>query len=125
MPNNDYILRGDAVSAFCGNCEATEICGQLGEPCEEVKRINAIPAADVEPVKHGYWVYKMRESTKYENVTGFDELGFIHTVTVQTHVKGPVPYCGLCDALAADSFMDHCPRCGAKMDAEPPKEEDA
>jgi len=50
MPNNDYILRSDAVSAFCGNCEGTEVCGQLGEPCEEVKRIKAIPAADVEPV---------------------------------------------------------------------------
>lgn len=86
--------------------------------------LSRIPAADVEPVRHGYWVYKMRERTKYEKVTGFDELGFIHTVTVQTHVKGPVPYCGLCDALAADSFMDHCPRCGAKMDTEPPKEED-
>ena len=50
MANNDYILRSDAVSAFCGNCEGTEVCGQLGEPCEEVKRIKAIPAADVEPV---------------------------------------------------------------------------
>ena len=49
-PNNDYILRSDAVSAFCGNCEGTEVCGQLGEPCEEIKRIKAIPAADVEPV---------------------------------------------------------------------------
>ena len=49
MPNKDYILRSDAVSAFCGNCEGTEVCRQLGEPCEEVKRIKAIPAADVEP----------------------------------------------------------------------------
>ena len=51
MPNNDYILRGDAISAYCGNCEATEVCRQIGEPCEEVKRIKAIPAADVEPKK--------------------------------------------------------------------------
>ena len=49
MSNNDYILRGNAISAICGDCKATEICGQLGEPCEEVKQINAIPAADVEP----------------------------------------------------------------------------
>ena len=49
MPNNDYILRGDAVSAFCENCEGTEVCGQMGEPCDEVKRIMAIPAADVAP----------------------------------------------------------------------------
>lgn len=50
MPNSDYILRSDAVSAFCGNCEATEVCIQLGEPCEEVKQIKAIPAADVAEV---------------------------------------------------------------------------
>jgi hypothetical protein len=57
MPNNDYILRGDAVSAICGDCKATDICRQLGEPCEEVKRINAIPAADVEPKrKSGRWI---------------------------------------------------------------------
>lgn len=49
MPNDDYILRSDAVFAFCGACEGTEICGQMGEPCDEVKRIRAIPAADVEP----------------------------------------------------------------------------
>lgn len=49
MQNNDYIFRSDAVSAFCGNCEGTEVCGQMGEPCDEVKRIRAIPAADVEP----------------------------------------------------------------------------
>ena len=49
MPNDDYILRGDAISAFCGNCEATDICRQLGEPCEEIKRIKAIPAAEVVP----------------------------------------------------------------------------
>lgn len=96
----------------------------VGRQSDPVCIIEDAPAADVEPVRHGYWVYKMRERTKYENVTGFDELGFIHTVTVRTHVKGPVPYCGLCDALAADSFMDHCPRCGAKMDSEPPKEDE-
>ena len=37
---------------------------------------------------------------------------------VKTHVRGPVPYCSLCDALAADSFLDYCPRCGAKMNEE-------
>lgn len=51
MPKDDYILRSDAVFAFCGACEGTEICGQMGEPCDEVKRIRAIPATDVEP-KH-------------------------------------------------------------------------
>lgn len=54
MPNNDYILRGDAVSAFCGNCEVPDICRMLKKPCKEVKQIKAIPAADVEPRKR--WI---------------------------------------------------------------------
>lgn len=80
------------------------------------KVIDSAPAADVAPVKHGHWVYKMRELIRYEDVTGTDPLGGTQTVTVKTHVRGPVPYCSLCDALAADSFLDYCPHCGAKME---------
>lgn len=80
------------------------------------------PAADVAEVRHGHWVYKMRELIRYEDVTGTDPLGGIQTVTVKTHVRGAVPYCSLCDALAADSFLDYCPRCGAKMDGETKEE---
>lgn len=126
MPNNDYILRSDVVSAFCGNCEGTEVCGQLGEPCDEVKRIMAIPAADVEPKrKTGRWVYKHRTQVHYHKETGEDVItGEKRTVMVYTDLSGKYPHCPYCDALAADSFLDYCPRCGAKMDAEPPKEEE-
>jgi hypothetical protein len=85
---------------------------------EVLNRLDNAPAADVAPVRHGHWVYKMREHIRYEDVTGTNPLGETHTVTVKTHVRGPVPYCSLCDALAADSFLDYCPRCGAKMDGE-------
>ena len=88
----------------------------VGRASDPICIIEDMPAADVEPVRHGRWVYKMRERNKTEKVIGFDELGFSHTVTVNTHVKGRVPYCSECNALAADSFLDYCPRCGAKMD---------
>jgi hypothetical protein len=104
MPNDDYIKQSDAVSAFCGNCEGTEVCGQLGEPCEEVKRIKAIPAADVEPVKHGYWYFRggrpccsvcnTKALWKDEGGTG----GFSH------------------EYVGAKS--KRCPECGARMDKE-------
>lgn len=84
MPNNDYILRSDAVSAFCGNCEGTEVCGQLGEPCEEVKRIKAIPAADVESKQK--WVSVEDELPEdyrmvlcYTPVDGYICVGFYRT----------------------------------------------
>lgn len=121
MPDNDYIKRSDAV-----RCKYTfeQGNGVEIEPIEAVpvSYLQKIPAADVEPVRRGHWVYKMRELIRYEDVTGTDPLGGVQTVTVKTHIRGPVPYCSLCDALAADSFLDYCPRCGAKMDKE---EEDA
>lgn len=106
MPNNDYILRSDAISAFCGNCEATEICRQLGEPCEEVKQIKAIPAADVELVRHGRWV----------KMTGM--------MPPEFHGHYACSECG----WSGKNFLNElqfrrCPECGAKMGAEPPKED--
>lgn len=113
MPNNDYIKRADALQHFENYTPGGSIVKE-----DVINGLKEIPAADVAPVKHVHWVYKMRERNKCENVTGFDELGFVHTVTVNTHVRGAVPYCSLCDALAADSFLDYCPRCGAKMQGE-------
>ena len=106
MPD-EYIKRSDALSALSHGSGCANICSNA---------LKRIPAADVEPVRRGHWVYKMRELIRYENVTGTDPLGGVQTVTVKTHIRGPVPYCSLCDALAADSFLDYCPRCGAKME---------
>lgn len=102
MPNDAYILRSDAVSAFCGNCEGTEVCGQLGEPCEEVKRIKAIPAADVEPVRHGRWV----------KMTGMMPPEFTGHYS-----------CSECDWFCKkhsirETEFDFCPGCGAEMGVE-------
>lgn len=113
MPD-EYIKRSDAIQAL-REAEKRVQNGGFVNPCGVIENI---PAADVAPVKHGHWVYKMREFIRYEDVTGTDPLGGTQTVTVKTHVRGAVPYCSLCDALAADSFLDYCPRCGAKMNEE-------
>ena len=105
MPD-DYILRSDAISAFCGNCEGTEVCGQLGEPCEEVKRIKAIPAADVEPVRHGRWIpiHDLRSDG--------------YPISVPTRF-----WCDQCKS-ESKARRKFCPNCGTKMAAEPPKEDE-
>ena len=116
MPNNDYILRSDISEALSRYAKTVDKTDTLGGVLRLIVR--DIPAADVAEVRHGHWVYKMRELIRYNDVTGTDPLGGIQTVTVKTHVRGPVPYCSLCNALAADSFLDYCPRCGAKMQGE-------
>lgn len=55
MPNNDYILRSDALKAVCENCS---MHGDDGEPCssrcEDYALVLKIPAADVEPKRR--WI---------------------------------------------------------------------
>ena len=102
MENNDYILRSDAVSAFCGNCEATEVCGYLGEPCEEVKQIKAIPAADVEP---------KREIVPWKVAGAFDDF---HQCTK----------CGNMWPIFSTVEWAYCPACGCRKFPEPPGEVD-
>lgn len=62
-----------------------------------ISRITAQPTADVQEVKHGYWIYNL---TYYES----DECN-----------------CSLCGQLmttAKGVRMNYCPNCGAKMDGD-------
>ena len=69
-----------------------------------LKDIKAAKAADVQPVKHGYW----------EEVTDYGGWGDTH---YRCSVCGEEWY--LEDGKPKDNNMNFCPRCGAKMDAEP------
>lgn len=101
MPNGDYILRSDAVFAFCGACEGTEICGQMGEPCDEVKRIRAIPAADVEGKRmEGIWI-EQPESLN-------DRRDKIYRCSI----------CGYGDEQSPSAEVPYCWHCGSKMKRE-------
>ena len=92
MPNNDYIKRSDALKAIRdvppGNWSADRYKFAIWE----------VPAADVEPVRHGRW---------------------IHVPGKQTRI------CSRCETDEPYKFADEdtdiyswCPHCGAKMDEE-------
>lgn len=92
MPNDDYIKRSDALSALSSGSGCKNIC---------TNAIKRIPAADVEPVRHGYWYFRggrpccsvcnTKALWKDEGGTG----GFSH------------------EYIGAKSKW--CPECGAKM----------
>ena len=110
MPNNDYIKRSDAIEALCGQCRFYDSSNDCGvRPCFVATRkdqIKAIPAADVEPVRHGRWIQSTEEC-------GWSELE-----------------CAECSECGEDyvldewgyedfsKFMNYCPNCGAKLDKE-------
>ena len=98
MAEKEYIER-EAVLAYMSEVKAAcisnfedeasaVIAGMIGEIKDD-----EIPAADVEPVKHGHWIYE----------------------NFYTH-------CSVCGKMAIyDKYgqeveSDYCPRCGAKMD---------
>lgn len=100
MLNDDYISRNDAIKALYQDYEKL---GLIVYRVSCIEKINQIPAADVGTKrKTGYW---------------FD----LHAS--QWVQYGAVQYkCSECgnDVMRKTKY---CEECGAKMDAEPPKEE--
>ena len=101
MPNNDYILRMDALKAVCETCSEH---GEEGESCAvhcgDYALIQNIPAADVKPVRHGRWV----------KMTGMMPPEFTGHYS-----------CSECDWFCKkhsvrETDFDFCPGCGAEME---------
>lgn len=120
--NSEYIKRIDAKRAL--TALPADLDAETVQRC--IEAMNNPKATDVEPKrKTGRWVYKHRTQVHYHKETGEDVItGEKRTVMVYTDLSGKYPHCPYCDALAADSFTDYCPHCGAQMLPEPPKEED-
>lgn len=77
--------------------------------------INNQPAADVVPVKHGYWIYKKRTKLISTGAARTAEEGGAYVV--KKHITVKVPYCSIC-GKRGDNALDatpYCPYCGAKM----------
>ncbi len=106
---DDLISRAAAVCALASS---------NGDYLDALERIEKMPAVDAVPVVSGRWIYKERHRKSYRQYTGFDDAGETHTIMVLEESEGKEPYCSKCGAQAAESFLDYCPHCGAKMDGE-------
>lgn len=80
------------------------------------RKIVNLPAADVAPVRHGWWVLRHKRVGGFRRYTGLDEMGEQHTIIVDERTEYDVLYCSECGGQSADNWLNYCPRCGAKMD---------
>ena len=99
MPNNydDYILRSDVKKAL--TALPADLDAETLQRC--IEAINNPKAADVERVRHGRWIDENPASP-----------------------LDPRMRCSVCEHVDVPMWSwRFCPVCGAKMDAEPPKEE--
>ena len=63
----------------------------------------------------GEWVKKHKHRGGFRRVTGVDDMGEEHTITIDERCEYDDLYCGLCGMQSADNFLDFCPSCGAPM----------
>lgn len=88
---DEYISREDVldiVSQYCldddGSCSKADV-----DPREMLDEIEALPSADVQPVRHGRWIISS---------------------------DGYYPYCSECQARPEGKPTKFCGECGARMD---------
>jgi hypothetical protein len=74
------------------------------------------PTVDATPIRHGHWVKKRAIHGGIRQYTGTDEFGNEHTITVDERMEYDDLYCSECNGRSSDSWLDYCPKCGAKMD---------
>ena len=96
MPTDDYIKRSDVLNTIHsvppGNWSRARY----------MDAVERVPAADVEPVRNGSWIW--------------DDEGF-HCSECWFHAYGDT-------GEVLSGHYHYCPNCGAKMEAEPSKEAD-
>ena len=89
---NDYIKREDAVEKIKVDCD------RIGHVPKRVidfftLGMESVPSADVEPIRHGYWIRDL------------------------TYSYGIHYICSVCGKVKQWK-SNYCPNCGAKMDGE-------
>ena len=113
---SDYISREAAiekirVAAGCTECDGSSsvICScNFCDVYTAIRLIKSLPAADVEPVRHGRW-----EGYTHSRYCGIDEYG------EPIFRDGIVYYCSNPKCRRKTVIKEnYCPNCGSKMDLE-------
>ena len=99
--NNDYVRWSDVMNVACSDCYCCATIDEFEDTtCPVKKKYMSIPAADVEPIRHGRWIDENPASP-----------------------LDPRMRCSVCEHVEVPMRMwRFCPMCGARMDAESSKE---
>lgn len=103
MPEKEYIEREAADKELCAFIhELNRACASAESNAvfEALARIRYLPAADVEPVRHGGWIWE-EEAERYRCSSCRISYDYDKTYELFDH---------------GFQFASFCPSCGAKMD---------
>lgn len=69
----------------------------------------------LERVCRAEWIKKHRHCGGFRRYTGTDDMGEVHTITVDERAEYDDLYCSKCGKQSADNFLKFCPNCGRAM----------
>ena len=101
MAEKVYVEKRAALNAICKACDRQhpddkENCPQKFAGCMEFYNVFELPAADVEPVRHGHWIRPFPTTTKsYKYICSL---------------------CGMTNYFIGNAVGKSCSHCTAKMD---------
>ena len=109
------ILDNWKICHYTPSREAAEAVISALDPLEIITALRPVSREQLEKVWRGEWVKKHKHRGGFRRVTGVDDMGEEHTITIDERCEYDDLYCGMCGKQSADSFLEFCPACGAPM----------
>lgn len=73
------------------------------------------PTREMVERMRGEWIMKRRHHGGFRRVTGVDDMGERHTITIDERCEYDDWYCPKCGKQSPDNFLNFCGYCGAPM----------
>lgn len=112
----EFIERGAVLDIAMQYCPDDDGCSKADRDVRELlDEIETLPAADVQPVKRGHWIWKERHRNSLRVVKGIDRYGKEGDLQIHEEYKEKVNYCSECGKQGDEVSLNFCPNCGADM----------
>ena len=73
------------------------------------------PTREMVERMRGEWITEHRHRGGFRRVTGVDDMGEQHTITIDERCEYDDLYCSKCGKQSPDNFLNFCGYCGAPM----------
>ena len=80
-----------------------------------IAALRPVSRQQVEKVWKGEWVKRHKHRGGFRRVTGMDDMGEQHTITIDERCEYDDLYCSKCGKQSPDNFLNFCGYCGAPM----------